>query len=220
MKVQTIEFSIVVVANDCNPTILNPDFLQMREIVPAKWKWVVTGPSITTPPYAAVNYDSGISVSVETNKFQVVDKMKDRQIDLDILEHIATQYIVVLPHVRYTAVGNNMKAFVQIEDPESFLKGRFLKEGVWDNETQRLQSSNYKFTYEMEDGLRSYTFESAKYVDTSGDEPRQTDGLLIGANYHRGCTGYPTSDQVINHIRNANADLKHFHDSLTEILES
>ena len=192
----------------------------MHGIVPTEWGWEVRGPSVTTPPFAVVNYDSGVSVSVETNKFQVSGKPKDRLINIDNLKFIAAHYIEILPHVRYTAVGNNMKAFADIVDPELFLKERFLKKGVWDSETHCLHSSTYKFTYKMEGGLRSYTFEGAKYVDTSGDEPRQTDGLLVGANYHRECTGYPTHGQVVDHIEHAAEDFEHFQRALSQFLKS
>lgn len=66
-----LEFSVVVVANDHNPTILNPDFLERQQIVPQTWGWKVADPAITTPPFAMVVYDSGVTVSVEPNKLQI-----------------------------------------------------------------------------------------------------------------------------------------------------
>ena len=49
--------SVVVTAEFHNPSILNPDFLVSREIIPADW--VVTE-AVTTPPVSVVRYNNGI----------------------------------------------------------------------------------------------------------------------------------------------------------------
>src|SRR5713101_6330983 len=73
MKTHLILFSVVIVGGDHNPTILNPDFLTIREIVPKEWGWEVADPAITTPPFAIVRYTNGTSITVERNKLQVAD---------------------------------------------------------------------------------------------------------------------------------------------------
>ena len=73
MNISHFEFSVVVVANDHNPSILNPDFLERQGIVQEGWGWTVMGSAITTPPFATVSYDSGVTVSVESNRLQVTD---------------------------------------------------------------------------------------------------------------------------------------------------
>src|SRR5919106_1183607 len=133
MEIRPLEFSIVIVASDCNPTILNPDFLARQGIVPDDWGWRVSRPAITTPPFAIVSYDSGVSVSVEPNKFQVVDRLTDSTPYASRIPKVARRYIEVLPHVRYTAVGHNFKGFAEGTDDKAFLKQRFVKSGIWDS---------------------------------------------------------------------------------------
>ncbi len=218
MEMRTIEFSIVVVARDCNPTILNKDFLKYQRIVPEEWGWKVVGPEITTPPFATVTYDSGVSVSVEPNKFQVIDRLSDKAPDASRIPEIARKYIEVLPHVRYTAVGHNFKGFAECEDAEAYLEERFLKRGVWDSDKYPLDGLSLKFVYPLEGGRFNLSLDAATIVDRSGDEPKELHGILAQANYHRDCQGYPTNEQVIEHLSHTTSDWEHFQSSISEIL--
>ena len=74
MDIELIQFSIVLVANDHNPSLINPDFLERTGIIDKEWGWKPKGDLITTPPFATVPYDSGVTITVETNKLQVVDQ--------------------------------------------------------------------------------------------------------------------------------------------------
>jgi len=219
MDVRLLDFSIVVVASDCNPTILNPDFLARQDIVPDSWGWKVEGTAITTPPFATVSYDSGVTVSVEPNKVQVVDRLGDTPAEASRIPEIVKRYIEVLPHVRYTAVGHNFKGFVENPDAESFLKERFLKTGVWDNDKHPMQGLGLKFAYPLEGGRLNLSLDAATIVGHSGDEPRELHGVLVQANYHRDCEGYPSHEQVIQHLSHTKEDWEHFRSTASEILE-
>lgn len=218
MEIRPLEFSIVIVANDCNPTILNPDFLARQGIVPDDWGWNVSGPVIVTPPFATVAYDSGITVSVEINKFQVVDGLPGRMPDASQIPKVARKYIEVLPHVRYTAVGHNFKGFAELADATAFLTERFLKPGVWDSDKYPLKGVNLKFAYPSEGGRLNLTLDGATIEDRSGDEPKQLHGVLVQANFHRDCSGYPSHKQVIKHLGYTKCDWTHFQLTATEIL--
>lgn len=218
MEIRPLEFSIVIVASDCNPTILNPDFLAHQGIVPEDWGWKVSAPAITTPPFATVVYDSGVSVSVEPNKFQVVDRLIERTPDASKIPEIARKYIEVLPHVRYTAVGHNFKGFAEHADAEAFLKERFLKSGAWDSDKHPLDGISLKFAYPLQGGRLILSLDAAAIVERSGDEPKELHGVLVQANYHRDCEGYPSDKQVIEHLGNTKDDWEYFQSTVSEIL--
>jgi len=133
MKTHLILFSVVVAGEVHNPTILNPDFLAIREIVPREWGWEVAGPAITTPPFAIVRYTNGVSITVEHNKLQVADLSVDDDPTGSKATEVARRYVNTLPHVRYTAVGINFHSVAEVPDPATSLKTRFLKSGPWDN---------------------------------------------------------------------------------------
>ncbi len=99
MSIVPLEFSVVVVGQDCNPTILNPDFLKHRGIVPEEWGWQLAGAPITTPPFATVSYDSGLTIKVEMTRFQVTDQLFADGVEKSKAIAVASKYIKVLPHV-------------------------------------------------------------------------------------------------------------------------
>ncbi|MBA2492015.1 MAG: hypothetical protein H0V34_10035, partial [Gammaproteobacteria bacterium] len=146
MDLKLFEVSIVIVGNDCNPTILNPDFLASQKIVPEAWGWQVVGAPITTPPFATAAYDSGVAITVDTSKVQVVGVWQDDH-TCGSVAHIARRYVEVLPHVRYTGVGNNFRGLSENDDAETFLKNRFLKPGAWDSDANSIAAAAIKFIY-------------------------------------------------------------------------
>ncbi len=220
MPIRHLEFSIVVVASDCNPTILNPDFLGRQAIVPEDWGWKLAGPPITTPPFATVSYDSGVTVSVEPNKFQVVDRLADKTFETSKIPDIARKYIQVLPHVRYTAVGHNFRSFVERADAESLLKERFLKPGPWDSDAHRLEGISLKFVYLLQGGRVIFSLDGATMTDRSGDQPKELHGILMHANFHRDCQGYPSDKQVVEHLQSLKKDWEHYQTLLSDIVGS
>jgi hypothetical protein len=218
MNIIPLEFSIVVVGQDCNPTILNPDFLKYREIVPEGWGWSLAGAAITTPAFAVVPYDSGVTVKVETGRFQVTDQRTSENVDQSKAIAIARSYVKVLPHVRYTGVGINFRRLVEMNEPDAFLKRQFLKPGPWDQVQFPLLGVNIKFVYPHENGQLNLSLEGSVVLRQQGQEATQTPGVLSHANYHRDCNDYPSDLIVLQHIEQAENDEKHFGVLLNELL--
>ena len=62
----TEELSIVVVARNHNPTILNPDFLRYNEIVPPDWE--LAGPPVCVELMAQVAYSNSVKIVSQFDK--------------------------------------------------------------------------------------------------------------------------------------------------------
>src|SRR4030043_307057 len=104
MNITLTNFSIVVLAQAHNPSILNPDFLKNNNIVSPTFtpKTVVC-----SMPVAQVVYDEGISILAEFERLQFIDTIPERIPGGSPIPEIAVRYVDTLPHVRYTAVGIN-----------------------------------------------------------------------------------------------------------------
>ncbi len=220
MNIIPIEFSIVVVGEDCNPTILNPDFLKYRGIVPAAWGWELGGPPITTPALSIVQYATGIMIKVEPKRFQITDVAGAGDVAQSKALEIARRYIEVLPHVRYTAVGNNIRAFVEMQSPQEFLKGSFIRSGSWDTEEHPLHEVSLSFRYAHDDSRLTLSLESGAFLRQEDGLQHQAEGLLLSGHYHRECGDYPMDAQVLSHIAKAAADMAHFQALVSKILHS
>jgi hypothetical protein len=217
MNIIPLEFSIVVVGQDCNPTILNPDFLKYRKIVPEEWGWELAQAPITMQLFARVAYDSGISIKVEKNRFQVSDENTAEDVSPSKAIEIAKRYIGVLPHVRYTAVGINFQSLVEMDHPDDFLVDRFLKIDPLHQEQNQLIGTSLKFVYPHEEGRLTLSLAGGSAIRRKGDQADEKKGLLVGGNYHRDCQHYPADDLVIQHIERAAADAEHFNAALRSL---
>ena len=219
MDISHFEFSVVVVANDHNPTILNPDFLERQGIVQESWGWKVMGPAITTPPFARVSYDSGVTVSVESHRLQVTDTSATGGPQSSKVVGIARRCVEVLPHVRYSAVGINFRSLVEHADVDAFLKAHFLKSGVWDSAAHPLQTVGLKLVYPLDGGRVILSLDGGTVTQRVDEESKQLSGILIYANFHRNCHDYPSKDQVLEHLGNTEKDWVAYQIMVSDILK-
>jgi len=109
MKLRVFDTSIVVLAEGHNPTILHPAFLTSQDIVPQDWQ--LAEDPVCTPAASLVKYDNGIQFSVQSNRLQVFQAEPPENVGSSEIPALADRYIKTLPHVRYKAVGVNMRGF-------------------------------------------------------------------------------------------------------------
>lgn len=204
MKANSLQYSIVVIGQDHNPTILNPDFLQIQNIVPKEWGWKISKQPITVPPFAIVQYDNGVSITVEQNKLQVSENKTNDPTTSKIAE-VVRQYVKVLPYVHYTAVGINFHNIIDIQDPK-YLKERFLKQGSWDSSSRPVDAVGLKLVYPLSGGRIVLSLDS-------GEADRKTEGgleksqvVLAKINFHRDCKKYPANEEIGSHLNNIASD--------------
>lgn len=197
-------FSIVVLAQAHNPSILNPDFLKNNGIIDPSF---TPNNVICTPPISQVSYIEGISVLAELEKLQFID-IKQERIPFDSpISEIAIKYIKTLPHVKYTAVGLNFKAPYHCKDKEfalSFLPNKFLKDGIWNSYGDHLPMVGLKFIYQLKNIRCTINMDTG-----SISRPNEPSQHVIGitANYHLDSTGM---DEIISFIDNWKMQYNHF----------
>ncbi len=120
--------SVVVTAEFHNPSILNPDFLVSREIVPSDW--VVTE-AVTTPPVSIVQYDNGIRWVVDQSNLAATETCESPFRDDYRVYGLVRAYLSKLPHVPYRSLGLNCVVSLKQEQPAKWLIRRFLNSGTW-----------------------------------------------------------------------------------------
>ena len=221
MKPQLIQLSVVVAGKAHNPSILNPDFLALNNIVQKEWAFEVAE-TVNIPPLAIVRYKNGLSISVEQNKLQVTDVGATDDATKSKAAKIATSYVVALPHVRYTAVGINFNSFIEHESAESFLKDRFLKSGSWDINAHPVTAAGFRFVYPLEGGRITLSIDSGK-TETESDEKgsarnKTVSAIIVNANFNRDCKGYPDSEQVAKHLQHLAPDWSTYQSTLRDAL--
>jgi len=219
MKLRLTQLSTVTVGSAHNPTILNPDFVALRNIVPKDWDWTVVE-TLTTPPFAIIRYGNSVSITVEHNKLQVTDAAVGEDPTTSKVGQIATAYVKTLPHVPYTAVGINFQGILEVESPETYLKNRFLKSGPWNTSPYPLTAAGLRLLYPLEDsGRLTLSLDAGEAIRTQ-ENPHQPVSLLIAnANFHRDCQGYPAEEQAITHLAHLASDWRTYQALLRATLD-
>jgi hypothetical protein len=220
MEIQLQQFSITVKGNQHNPTIINPDFLRIRKIVPAEWNWEVDDKKIfISPSRARVAYKTGVVILVEPSNAQFIDLTKVPPIESKIKD-IAVEFVSTLKHVRYEAVGTNFYGIIEMPEPDNYLKTRFLKQGRWDIPEHPVTSVGLKLSYPAVDGTLYIVLDSGSITQKNSPEGLEKKVLLISANFHRECKGiYPSDSLITSFVQNIPGDWSQFHTVFNDIIE-
>lgn len=176
-------FSIVISAKQNNPTILNPDFLKINKIVPEKMKLTET---VTTPIFSMAKYsllESGekdregdITITVEPEKLQLLESCGGEFWDKYISLGVVKEYITTLEHVQYTGLGINWQAFFEQSDPDKWLSERFIKDGNWRTDKNKVRAVSIKLAFDIEDATCFISLDQIKF--------KETPGIGIDINFH------------------------------------
>lgn len=122
LYLQLESVSVVVTAEFHNPSVLNPDFLVSREIVPADWN---VSETLTTPPVSVVKYDNGVEWAVDQSRLNVSERAGPAFNGPFHVHQLAASYLTKLPHVPYRDLGLNCRVSMNEFDPRSWLLKRF-----------------------------------------------------------------------------------------------
>ncbi len=215
MNIYLLHFSVVILGETHNPTILNPDFLAMRDIVPTGW---TTDQVITTPAFSVVSYANGLSVTVEPNRLQVADAdssalpPKSKAID------IAQRYVGTLPHVRYTAVGTNFGSAVDVPGAETYLSNRFLKKGSWDTRSHPLTALGLRLAYSLKDGHLVLSLDNMQIERPEINQGQPKTMVVANANFNRTCEEYPADKQIAAYLSEVANDWEMYQELLRDAL--
>jgi hypothetical protein len=207
-----LEFSLVLAANSHNPTILNKDWLGINEIVLSAWGWELSSQPISTPPLSQINYNSGISLTLDPGRLVVKSTSNFDDCYGPALE-ITKRYVSTLPHIPYTAVGINFKVLVACDNAKKRIVEAFIKDGPWIDNSEF--TSALKFIYHQENCVRNVSLEPGEYKKISESEGTEEKLQVISFdfNYHRESDPKRIADSTqesLDNFQNDNQDYKDY----------
>ena len=130
-NIEITQFSISILARNNNPTILNPDFLKINQIVP--YDWETSSPIFTTEEFSRVTYKNNIAIATTPDRLILNQVIISDDFQL-IIPEIAIKYLEILPHVDYYALVINFMSHVtnqNSEEIDNYLREFFLCPGEW-----------------------------------------------------------------------------------------
>ncbi|MFH1596376.1 MAG: hypothetical protein ABIG94_08435 [Pseudomonadota bacterium] len=180
--------NVVILAKSHNPSILNPDFLRINDIVPTDWE---AKEVLTTPAFATVRYSTNVVFLLDQGRLEVRKEGDTSFQDNYDVHNFASRYVKILPHVSYTSVGLNWHISMEMDEPERFITERFVRPEAWKGRGPELLQSSVKLSFQVENATCNINFSPGK-AKVLGRE--YYPAVIINVNFHY--EGPFTPDQI------------------------
>ena len=168
------EIAIVIVGQNHNPSVLNPDFLRHNDIVPEGLE--LAEPAIGTLAFSQVVYNSGLRIVSEPNRISFAENVLGGE--KPVCPGVARRYLREVPHVRYTAIGINPVGVLSAKSP--IFPAGLLKTGEWLQFDGVSPSAEIKLTYK----LGGQTVNLTVKTDTVQTPEGGKEALVFHGNFH------------------------------------
>ncbi|MEH1892183.1 MAG: hypothetical protein V7K92_22935 [Nostoc sp.] len=182
-NVEVRDFSLVVMADKQNPSILNPDFLKYNQIVPPDWELAM--PPICTPPVSQVVFKNGVNIVAQSDRLTFWEVLDADNLVFEIPE-IVCKYIDIVPYVDYRAVGININAHIikeEKEDNQDTVLAKLIASGKWKQFQGKSPNTVVQFTYPLDNG--SFTISIQEVVISKIQNNELVPVINFSANFHR-----------------------------------
>jgi hypothetical protein len=185
-NVEVRDFSMVLVAENANSTILNPGFLKYNRIVPDEWELAM--PPICTPPVSQVIYKNGVNIVAQPDKISFGEFIDTEKIYK--IPEISSKFVDVVPIINYQAIGINFNAYIlagEKEQEQDIILNKLIAAGKWKNFRGKSPNTLVQFVYQFEDSVFTIAIQEALMNNFPNNE--QTPIIAFVANFHRQLIG-------------------------------
>ena len=173
--------SVVLVANQNDPSILNPDFLRYNEIVDATLQ--LRESAVSTPLFSRVVYEGDINVAAEPHRFVFEQRGSPLREDECAVPEIARRFVEVVSDIPYSAVGINPRSIRPSNDETKDSIADILTDGgKWMLFGEVMPAIQMKAFYSYQD--RQITLDIGQ-AGAEGNDGSMSTGVLLQANIHR-----------------------------------
>ena len=163
---------IVIVGENHNPSILNPDFLWRNRIVPKDVNLSYDIPPISSPLQSQCMFENGLHIVSESNK---INFLQDNLKEINSCHETARKYLKTVPLVRYTAIGINFTGLFPVPDGNQAVRN-MLQPGEWTQFEDTLPSPKISLAYPIDERIVNLTIES--------NAPENEGNVLVRGNFH------------------------------------
>ena len=181
--------NVVILAKSHNPSILNPDFLRINDIVPPDWE---ANEVLTTPAFATVRYPTNVVFLIDQERLEVRKESDTSFQDNYEVHNFAALYVKVLPHVTYTSVGLNWQISMEMDEPGKFITERFVRPESWTKIGAELMQSSVKLSFQLENAVCNINFSPGK---AKIPDKEYYPAVIINVNFHN--DGPLKPDQIV-----------------------
>lgn len=177
--VKLVALSVVLIAENIDPSTINQDFLRHNGIVDPDMK---TGqPPVSTPVFSQVAFEGGLAVVALPDRFHFMQQGEAPTEDVAIPD-IVKRFLERVPHPVYKAIGINPAGFRPLDDASKGVATALIEGGRWMALENVSPAVSLKAVYACEDRQITMDVRDFKKPESGGSE---LPGLLFEANIHR-----------------------------------
>lgn len=179
-SVELVQLSVVLIADNVDPSVINPDFLRLNGIVN---HGLQTGqPPFSTPVFSQVAFEDDFTVTAQTDRVEFVQRREALAEDA-ASPNVARRFLEIVPYPSYKAISINPMGAKPL-DP-GYMGGvadALIERGAWMAFGDVSPIISLKVTYIYENRKITMDVQDAKKLGADGSE---LPGLLFAANIHR-----------------------------------
>lgn len=176
-----VELSIVLVANQNDPSILNPDFLRHNGIVDTGLQ--LKEPPISTPMFSQAIFEGDVGIRAEPNRFVFEQRGQPLTEDACTIPEISERFLKTVSNVPYSAIGINPRSVKLSNKATRYsVTDTLIEGGKWMSFKDVQPDVHLKAIYNYE--KRTITLDVGG-VEAKGNDGTMSSGLLFHANIHR-----------------------------------
>ena len=171
--------SVVLIADNIDPSMINPDFLRNGGIVDSDLQ--TEQPPISTPVFSQVTFEGGLAVIAQPARFAFVQQGESLEGGI-ASPNIATRFLEKVPHPAYKAIGINPTGVKPPDDGPGSVATTLIGGGEWMAFRDVSPAVFLKAVYSCEERQITMDVQDVKRRETGGSEAR---GLRFAVNVHR-----------------------------------
>lgn len=180
LDVAIINLSVVLIADNVDPSMINPDFLRHNDIVDPGLQ---TGQSpVSTPVLSQVTFERGLSVVARPDRFEFAQQGQVLAEDAES-PNVARRFLEKIPYPPYKAIGINLTGARLLDrGSENGVADALIEGGGWMAFGDVSPAVSLKAVYHCEGRQVTLDVHDAKRRVSDGSE---SPGLVFAANFHR-----------------------------------
>ena len=176
-----MEVSVVLIANQNDPSFLNSDFLRYNGIVDKALR--LKESPISTPVFSQLVFEGDIGVRAEPHRFVFEQKGLPLGEDECVIPEIAERFLKTVSHIPYSAVGINPRSLMLSNKGTRYsVADTLIEGGKWMSFKDVQPDIHLKTIYSYE--KKAITLNVGR-VEAKENDGTMSSRLLFHANIHR-----------------------------------
>lgn len=176
-----VALSVVLVADNVDPSTINPDFLRHNGIVRSDLQ--TEQPPVSTPVFSQVAFEGGLAMTAQHDRLDFIQRGEMLTEDVSVLD-MAKRFLEKVPHLPYKAIGLNPTGFRHVEDGSmgGGIASALIEGGKWMAFENVSPTVLLKVLYSYPDKQITMDIHDTRKLESDGSA---SPGLLFAVNIHR-----------------------------------